>query len=329
MQEFTSVVFPGAIEESQERPLATIMEEWIDKDFNLCLGPNTRIAPTVKEPSMKLVFRKITKADGSVSTEYLGYTTKEITYTNMADFSYKPPQESTHIVGPCISKYSVPSNYNFEPNPSMALLEEREAASRSSQEGTVASLKFRDEGPVPSKPTALAIELGMDEREQELTDKLRELFLQRPVWQRPSLEEALDLGTASDTARRIPIALRRVAYLFQDGPWRKCYVRYGYDPRTDPLARRLQVIDFRDPFLRGKSDSKTNSGPKDIHFRKAPTNRCQIYQLCEIEDAGIEALLNGPCRMMHADPRTGWLAEGELEAIRNQLKIRSESLRRL
>lgn len=30
-----------------------------------------------------------------------------------------------------------------------------------------------------------------------------------------------------------------------DGPWRGSWVKYGYDPRKDPEARKYQILDFR------------------------------------------------------------------------------------
>ena len=88
------------------------------------------------------------------------------------------------------------------------------------------------------------------------------------------------------------------------------------------------MIDFRDPFLRTVEEPQ-RSGQQDVHFRRAPMQRSQLYQLCDIEDPGIEALLSAPCKMSQADPQTGWLTETELESIRNQLKIKSEALRRM
>lgn len=36
-----------------------------------------------------------------------------------------------------------------------------------------------------------------------------------------------------------------IAYFFMDGPWRCCWVRYGYDPRKDPIARTYQELEIR------------------------------------------------------------------------------------
>lgn len=327
-----AILFPGHIKTSASRPLSTIIPEWIDSENNLCLTSSVRIAPT-EEASSKLVFRKTKNADGSVTTKFLGITKKEIRYIQMADFVYSPPSdgEKTHIVGPSISKQTTPVLFNYESNPSMSILEAREAAAVKDEEnGEVAFLRFKDKRAAPSQPTSLSLQKAEDDPSSvgDLVSRISELFMKRPVWQRASLEEALgEENTVSPW--KLANALRQVSYLFLDGPWRKCYVRFGYDPRIDSSSRTLQMIDFRDPYLRNEDNRQANAGDKpDIHFRKAPVNRSQLYQMCDIEDPGIHALLSGPCRMMAADPHTGWLTEYEMESIRNQMKIKSESMRR-
>jgi hypothetical protein len=280
-----------------------------------------------------LVFRKTKNADGSITTKFLGITKKEIRYMSMGDFVYSPPCDGvkTHIVGPSISKQTTPVLFNYESNPSMSILEAREAAAVKDEEnGEVAFLRFKDKRAAPSQPTSLSLQKAEDDPSNvgDLVCRISELFMKRPVWQRASLEEAL--GEENPVSPwKLASALRQVSYLFLDGPWRKCYVRFGYDPRIDASSRTLQMIDFRDPYLRNEDNRQANAGDKpDIHFRKAPVNRSQLYQMCDIEDPGIQALLSGPCRMMTADPHTGWLTEYEMESIRNQMKIKSESMRR-
>ena len=327
---YTAVLFPGDIKPSSNRPLSTIMSQYIDKDFNLALTSSVRISPTIEEPTTKLIFKRVRKEDGSTTTVFLGFTNREIKYTSMADFHYDPPDWNTHIIGPSISRQSQPQSYNYEGNPSVAILQAKEEASKNLEEGEVAFLRVRDIGGPPIKPTALAEQRAAeaDESDKRLVETVRELFNNRPVWQRASLEEALTSQSINVSDWKLAGALRLVSYLFLDGPWRKCYVRFGYDPRFDPLARNLQMIDFRDPFLRTVEEPQ-RSGQQDVHFRRAPVQRSQLYQLCDIEDPGIEALLSGPCKMSQADPQTGWLTETELESIRNQLKIKSEALRRM
>ena len=46
----TAVLFPGNVETSPERPLETVMADWIDKNYNLTLTETVKVAPTITEP---------------------------------------------------------------------------------------------------------------------------------------------------------------------------------------------------------------------------------------------------------------------------------------
>lgn len=316
---FKLTLFPGRIiPPPSDRCLDDVLAPWIDKDGSLMLSESA-IPPTLSTCS-KLVFKRDT-ASGKI--EFVGSAVSETTYTQMADFAFTSP----HISGPAISKQSVPQNYNFEGNPQAKLV----AAKLQTDEGAVAFLRFKDISDPPSQPTASVLAQSADPSSEALAllHKVQQLFQERPVWQRASLEDALALGPLP--AWRLAAALRLVSYLFLDGPWRKCYVRFGFDPRKELSARPLQMIDFRDPFFKteeGARASTTENRNIDIHFRRAPTNRSQLYQLCDIEDPAIQALLNASSKVDEADPHTGWLTEVELDAIRNQMKIKSESMRR-
>jgi general transcription factor 3C polypeptide 5 (transcription factor C subunit 1) len=216
--------------------------------------------------------------------------------------------------------------YNYEGNPNAPALD-----SKRDSAGAVAFLRFKDECEAPSNPTPVALSQMTIDQDSELLEKVKALFAARPVWQRNSLEEALSLG--SIPAWRLAEVLRQVSYLFLDGPWRKCYVRFGFDPRKESSARVLQMIDFRDPFFKTEQGARSQtSGPGDrsldIHFRSAPSNRSQLYQLCDIEDPAIQAVVNAQGSKSEPDPHTGWLTETEIDSIRNQMKIKSESMRR-
>ena len=53
------------------------------------------------------------------------------------------------------------------------------------------------------------------------------------------------------------LLLPLVAYYFTTGPWRVMWVKYGYDPRTDPSAKIYQTLDYRVPAA-GKNNLRTN-----------------------------------------------------------------------
>lgn len=39
--------------------------------------------------------------------------------------------------------------------------------------------------------------------------------------------------------------IHHVAYFFCNGPWNRCWVKYGYDPRADPKSKIYQIVDYR------------------------------------------------------------------------------------
>ena len=69
------------------------------------------------------------------------------------------------------------------------------------------------------------------------------MFEEKPVWSRTALAAHLP----SVKLHVISAALPVVAYYFVSGPWRSTWVRFGYDPRTDPRAKIYQTLDVRVP----------------------------------------------------------------------------------
>lgn len=65
-------------------------------------------------------------------------------------------------------------------------------------------------------------------------------FKRRPIWSKIALQHILNVS-----AELIRLLLPAVAYYHHTGPWRIMWVRYGYDPRTDPESRKYQTFDFR------------------------------------------------------------------------------------
>ncbi|KAG8467904.1 hypothetical protein KFE25_006956 [Diacronema lutheri] len=78
-------------------------------------------------------------------------------------------------------------------------------------------------------------------------DRLTALFARRPIWTRLALDKALGGPNAEPTSRKWAVkeALPLVAYYCITGPWSRCYVRLGYDPRVEPLSYEYQALDVR------------------------------------------------------------------------------------
>jgi len=70
------------------------------------------------------------------------------------------------------------------------------------------------------------------------------MFEEKPVWSRSSLAAHLASAVAVHV---LSAALPALAYFFTSGPWRSMWVRFGYDPRTDPQAKIYQTLDVRIP----------------------------------------------------------------------------------
>ena len=79
-------------------------------------------------------------------------------------------------------------------------------------------------------------------------DRMQQFFEQRPVWTRLALETQLPPDDRKIVKRYadaplMPYAhthrslLPHYAYFFTRGPWKSCWIKYGYDPRQSPDAR--------------------------------------------------------------------------------------------
>jgi general transcription factor 3C polypeptide 5 (transcription factor C subunit 1) len=71
-------------------------------------------------------------------------------------------------------------------------------------------------------------------------EMLKSVFEGRPVWSKIAIADETKLSAVA-----LKFLLPMVSYYFLSGPWRYCWVKYGYDPRKDPEARKYQVVDFR------------------------------------------------------------------------------------
>jgi len=71
---------------------------------------------------------------------------------------------------------------------------------------------------------------------------VKNLFERRPIWTKIAVEHESKLG-----AFALKYILPCVAYFALNGPWRSCWIRYGYDPRMDRFAYVYQLLDYRIP----------------------------------------------------------------------------------
>ena len=72
---------------------------------------------------------------------------------------------------------------------------------------------------------------------------VNQLFEERPVWPKSALMYRLRHHRLA--RRHLKDVLSSLAYCFLTGPWRTFWIKFGYDPRQDPGAKKFQGVDFR------------------------------------------------------------------------------------
>jgi RNA polymerase III transcription factor (TF)IIIC subunit HTH domain len=260
--------------------------------------------------------------------ELVGSVTELTVFYTLADYDFEPDDHSTHIWPYALSNQLHPQ--------SIKAVESARKTTRSANDNwhTGFVWHFADKE-IPKTPI-----LDGKEKEQPIITRLIELFNERPIWQKSAIDEQL----ANDAVQipcppwKVVEAIRMVSFHAVDGPWRNTHIKFGYDPRDYPESRIWQSIDFRDPFLRDQigRDEQQQQQPSeataqllDCHFRVPPVNRSQMYQLCDIEDSVVQAMLRALQPQSECSSKSGWFSESDLEKFRNQLKVRSELLRKV
>jgi general transcription factor 3C polypeptide 5 (transcription factor C subunit 1) len=92
---------------------------------------------------------------------------------------------------------------------------------------------------------------------QDAQDRIRMLFETRPIYTRAMLTALL----TPDDRKIIKKLLPTIAYSVTQGAFRDCWIRYGYDPRSDPKSRFYQVADVRN-WNTSKKQSRNKRAPR-------------------------------------------------------------------
>lgn len=152
-------------------------------------------------------------------------------------------QESElELIPEVFSKVDLPLKYEFRQRSGYQPTETTKKPS-----STMTYLNFHDDVPAPAapKPENPLIRrrpVGANECvDEHVLQLLHEKLAAKPIWLRPKLFVGLDF-LERRAARRI---LRKLCYVFVDGPWRGSWIRMGYDPRQSNESAKYQVIELR------------------------------------------------------------------------------------
>lgn len=175
-------------------------------------------------------------------------------------------------------------------------------------------------------------------------DTIKKMFNERPIWSYNLIKHHTKYRTTI-----LKIILPCVALYMHSGPWKKLWVKYGYDPRKTPEARIYQSLDVRVRSAAGmnfmvmkrKELTQSRKAEKDrrsdklgaeelgandevgegaVYFRPgtAPTQRQMFYQYCDVKLPEVEELLAmEPPAGYLCHPARGWLPPGTDQACRD------------
>ncbi|KAJ2907434.1 tau 95 subunit of transcription factor TFIIIC, partial [Coemansia aciculifera] len=111
-----------------------------------------------------------------------------------------------------------------------------------------------DSPTIPTKPTPQALE-AIEDIPQELIERARAILAEAPVVSRNAME--LLIPQNERHGFNLATIMFSMAYLMQNGAWRSCWIRFGYDPREDKEAYKYQIVD-----MRRKSNAVTSGRPR-------------------------------------------------------------------
>ena len=164
-------------------------------------------------------------------------------YIDVARMIDEGPNEALHLIPPIFSKIDQVQDYGFKQTLYYHYREDeaetddgkkrihRVARLIKPKKNTIV-LKWGD-SPIPIENPA-TLEAADSWKESILY--LNEMFASRPIWSALALKCCTPL-----THQRHLKAVHLVSYHYLSGPFRRCWVRLGYDPRADIDSRFLQV----------------------------------------------------------------------------------------
>ncbi|XP_021889163.1 transcription factor tau subunit sfc1 isoform X2 [Carica papaya] len=237
------------------------------------------------------------------------------------------------LLPPFFAPKDVPENLVLRPPATLG--------SKRKQEGTVQNFYEIDMGPglaidfnvkeIPKKVNwEVFIIQGSEQWKWQVA--ISELFNERPIWSKEALtQHLLDRGLTF-SHHMLNRLMLRVAYYFSTGPFRRFWIRKGYDPRKDPDSRIYQRTEFRVPKeLRSYCDANLSNGLKhrweDICAFRVFPYKCQTHlQLFELDDDYIRQEIRKPPKQTTCDLKTGWFSECMLDTLRLRVAVRFLSI---
>ncbi|KAK9768590.1 tau 95 subunit of transcription factor TFIIIC [Basidiobolus ranarum] len=339
--------------------------------------------------------------ESNFNAEIVGVISKTCRFRGMADYQYLPDpvdpiaqfrnslqsldvekickfpvnvdcsmSKTPNLPPPSFSRIECPMDYGYRQNTSVVkvLVQKNEdeppivkLINRRRRRKFVAySIDFEAKS-VPNHPPEDAVKFS-SQIPQESIENIQALFDRRPMWTRSALQNNLPANDRKIIKRLLPFA----AYWMSSGPWRDCWIKYGYDPRQHVDARFYQLLDIRytarprqlgraKRLLRAKYDtlnqdildqqnpdnimqedqdsgeqaSGVNPDRSHIFDGKNKQREVAVYQMCDISYPRIKKLVESKEGLRKlCDEKDGWFSKQLMDFMRKSLRRKIASLAR-
>ena len=245
------------------------------------------------------------------------------------------PTKRPHIVAPPqFTQIGQPISYQYEQNPAVTTITNEKGKkitiNRQKKETRSIYAIASDEASVPSGPPDSLQRLeDANKYMQQAVKNLKALLEERPIVTRRAAYNLCDFGSES----LFKDATQYACYSFRSGPWKDALVKYGLDPRRDPLYRKYQTLNFqinsRDA-TSATSTKKTRGGgawsrtervQKDVPSDGRPPSHVfdgehistngKMWQVCDLTEPSLLDLFSTHSLRETCDTfQTGWYHNG-------------------
>eukprot|EP01132_Coremiostelium_polycephalum_P003733 gene3733-4652_t len=261
--------------------------------------------------------------------------------------------QTMQILPPIFSRIDYPQKYMFKQNP-LATFDpnSRTFKLRTKKVSNFVTVTHINE-PTPIEPNQKPPNFFNEHTFQTTFNILKTLFEQRPMWLPiPLTDYVCKQGGYHFCIKQL---LPSVAYHFTNGPWRNCWVRFGYDPRIQPESKVFQIVDLRldsystkEPpkhisqpsrrthppinLLELKKEQKLLSDkpsdkyvpPYDYTFKVHPKQNQAIYQIVDL-DQKFKNFILGEETQSSCSEKYGWFTQHSIRKLVVAMKTKAGS----
>ncbi|KAJ3054727.1 tau 95 subunit of transcription factor TFIIIC [Rhizophlyctis rosea] len=181
-----------------------------------------------------------------VHVDVAGLVTKTCRFRALADYQYRPCSDDSMVK---LRKSMMTLDRRFRQNVSVVkvLVRGKEGEPPvmklinryKKTRNAYTSWDFRSDAAPSTAPEGA--KRGLTDVPEEAIEAMRKLFEKQAIWTRLALTN----NYSAKHTRYFKRVLFALAYTTYSGPYRDCWIRYGYDPRQDKESRFLQILDVR------------------------------------------------------------------------------------